>query len=268
MLTLSIEEIVLTESIIVEKNFSRNPDYYHQHAETQQHVANKLAEMIQQNPTGNVQKILEIGCGTGFLTEKLFSIFPNADFTITDISKSMLKFCEQQTQKSRSSQKIIANFAVNDISKSCPEGPFDLIVSSLAFQWVNDLSAVLQKLHKNLSHNGILIFSTLSKDTFSSVKKIFDDFKIIFPEPKLLDIQKIQSACKTFPNVNITNELSMEQFDSMLMFLRHIQGTGAGNASGTPLSTKDLKKIIPQCRKKISAEYVVSYVVCKTFVVQ
>jgi len=255
---------VLTQSLIVEKNFSRNPDYYHKNAETQRYAADTLAEIIQQKNSDKIDKILEIGCGTGFLTEKLFLMFPQAAFTITDISGSMLQFCGQQTQTLRSKQNVSANFTINDIVESFPEGKYDLIVSSMAFQWIDDLSAILQQVQNHLSKNGILVFSTLSQDTFSSVKRIFNDLGILFPGPQLLTTEKINSACRHFTNLEVKNELCIEEFDTMLKFLRHIQSTGAGNASGNSMSARDLKKVLRnQFGKKIQAEYNITYAVCK-----
>ncbi len=69
----------MTESSIVEKNFSRDPDYYHLHAATQLYVADKLAEIIAEHAIGSINSVLGIGCGTGFLTEKLFVQFPEAE---------------------------------------------------------------------------------------------------------------------------------------------------------------------------------------------
>lgn len=163
----------MTNSSIVEKNFSRDPDYYHLHAETQLYVADQLAKIISSQVI-NPQSVLEIGCGTGFLSDKLFSLFPNAEFTICDISPTMLQFCEKQTRELREQQNITAKFTENDISAVCPEGGYDLIVSSLAFQWVQNLAAVSEQLKNHLNPGGKLIFSTLSEGTFAEVKHAFN----------------------------------------------------------------------------------------------
>lgn len=252
----------MIEPELVKKNFSRAPDYYHKNAEIQRYVANKLTGIIQKKACKKIENILEIGCGTGFLTEKLFSLFPMAKFTISDISSPMLQFCKNQTQALRSKNKISADFLLNDIAKTSPDGKFDLIVSSLTLQWINDLSAILQQIRKHLSENGMIIFATLSQGTFASVKKVFNDLNIPFPGPQLLSVQEIKSACGHFSKIETTNEQRVENFDSMLLFLRHIQKTGAGNASGRPLPFKDLKKIIEQYHQEKVAEYNITYVVC------
>lgn len=243
-------------SNIVEKNFSRDPVYYHKHAGTQRCVAEKLAGLIPDQPFKN---ILEIGCGTGFLTRQLLQKYPMANFTVTDLSKSMLDFCQQQTLETCKQQQIAAKFAVNDISNTCPQGQFDLIISSLAFQWIRDLEAIVKQLKSSLLPGGMLIFSTLSQGTFASIKQIFAAQQIAFPGPELLTKDEIKQIFGHFGKVQVSEEELTENFDSILMFLRHIQGTGAGNASGKLLSAKDLKKIL-QNSDKICAEFHITYV--------
>lgn len=252
----------MTKSNIVEKNFSRDPDYYHLHAETQLYVADRLAAILAENSGGAVYSILEIGCGTGFLTEKIFAQFPGAVFYITDLSAAMLKFCKRQTQPIRKQQEISAKFAENDIAKTCPEGEYDLIVSSLAFQWIPDLSSVIAQLKDRLKPQGKLIFSTLTAGTFGTVKQKFIEAGVDFPSPGLLMPTAIESACSCFKNVEICHETRTEEFASMLEFLRHIQGTGAGNATGIPLSAANLKKILNR-EELVSAIYNITYAVCR-----
>jgi len=251
----------VTESKIVAKNFSRNPAYYHKKATTQLYVANKLANLIAQSGEGT-KKILEIGCGTGFLTEKLFHLYPESTFLITDISEAMLQYCKKYTETSRAKLKISANFAKMDISSSCLNDNFNLIVSSLVFQWINDLDKFISQLHSQLTDNGRLIFSTLSPGTFTSVKQIFNEINIPFPMPKLLTPEKIQLACKDFDHIEIHEEVRVENFDSIRLFLKHIQGTGAGNASGKYIPSAELKTILKSTHSNIPSEYKITYLVC------
>lgn len=252
----------MTKSHIVEKNFSRDPDYYHLYADTQLYAADKLAALIAEQVKSPVKSILEIGCGTGFLTEKVMARFPAGKFQITDISPTMLKFCESQTRALREKHQIAAEFAENDISNCCPNGQYDLIVSSLAFQWVPNLEQTVKQLQSQLTPGGQLMFTTLSDGTFAAVKETFTGAKIFFPGPDLLTAEQIQSACNSFASVEISNETRTEEFSSMLEFLRHIQGTGAGNATGTPLQTAELKKILKRS-DIIHADYNITYAVCK-----
>lgn len=263
---------------IVDKNFSRTPQYYHNQAECQSYVSSVIADIIEEN-VSEPKRILEIGAGTGFLTGKIFSSFPDAKFDITDLSLKMVEYTSSQTEPMRKELKIDANFFQQDVTQISLDNKYDLIVSSLAFQWLDDLSSVVENLKQLLTPNGQIIFSTLTKNTFSSAKKIFDSVDVIFPEPKLLTSQNIYNILHTTSSNNdlddiqplpksaefadtIYEEVFVENYDSMLEFLRHIQGTGAGNASGSPISHRDLKRVLQKSKNTpIAADYHICYAI-------
>ena len=51
---------------LIKKRFSKNLKTYNENAKVQKRMAEKLIQLCKKN---NYKKILEIGCGTGFLTE-------------------------------------------------------------------------------------------------------------------------------------------------------------------------------------------------------
>lgn len=245
---------------IVDKNFSRNPDYYHLNAKTQLETTDKLADIIFQK-TDHPHEILEIGCGTGFLTQKILNRYNEAHFTITDISESMLKFCREKTSKIRKERQLAVEFLENDINSKCPLGQYDLIVSSLVFQWLPNLKKVIRQLKEQLSPGGKLIFSTLTSGTFSSVKAKFHQAGIVFPSPEMLTCDQIKDACDCFENIDFLQEKMTEEFPSMQEFLKHIQGTGAGNATGNSLKLSELKKVISPNKHPLKADYCIMYLI-------
>jgi len=268
---------------LVDKNFSRTPQYYHNQAECQSYVSSVLADFIEKG-VSEPKRILEIGAGTGFLTEKIFSSFPDAKFDITDLSLKMVEYTSSQTESLRKELKIDANFFQQDVTQISLDNKYDLIVSSLAFQWLDELSNVVKNLKQLLTSNGQIIFSTLTKDTFSSAKKIFDSVDVVFPEPKLLTSQNIYNILHTTTSFNndlddiqalsktaefadtIYEEIFVENYDSMLDFLRHIQGTGAGNASGSPISHRDLKRVLQKSKNTpIAADYHICYAIASRY---
>ncbi len=255
--------MIVTE--LVEKNFSRYPEYYNNCAETQKHVAEDLYSIIQKKTdTEDIKTILEIGCGTGFLTKKLIPMFPEADFLITDISPKMLAYCRDSIEAFDQAPKRMF-FTTNDISKACPEGKFNLISSSLAFQWVEKIDAMLSNLYANLSDDGTLIFSTLLKGTFSNIENIFNTHGINFPIPRLPVIQDIEKSANCFRNTEIIEKTYTEQYHSIGEFLDHIHKIGAGNATKKRISFHKLREILREEKEtgELIAEYKVVFVVCK-----
>jgi len=107
----------------ISDNFSGGTDAYDKTASCQRHVAEKLAGLVFKHGRASAtgMKILELGCGTGFLTEKLFEKFPACEFTITDLSKRMLSRC---IEKTAGIPVRNSDFIVCDFDKSIPAGAF------------------------------------------------------------------------------------------------------------------------------------------------
>jgi len=252
----------VTESLIVEKNFSKAAEYYHFNASAQKFAAKTvhlIAERRIKYPKAEIS-ILEIGCGTGFLTSHLFKSFHNADFSIMDISSEMLDNCKKNTAEIRDELNIKAKFYKLDAEKHLPNQNFDLIVSSLTFQWIENLQKFMIKIGKLLNHKGVLAFSTLREGTFAQLKNVFDNENFIYPGPAMHSVEYIVKSCKFLDNLNFVEESFIETFDSPIECLRHIQKTGAGNASGQYMKTGQLKKIILNLTKPFELEYKMLFV--------
>lgn len=128
----------------------------------QRAVARRLAERAAALPLPRHPRILEIGCGTGLLSRALRARLGPAEWVITDLSPAMLARCREALGDPPDTV-----FQVMDGEH--PETPppdFDLILSSLAFQWFEDLDAALPRLAARLRPGGHLAFATLAADTF------------------------------------------------------------------------------------------------------
>ncbi len=98
-------------------------------------------------------KILDLGCGFGdHCTE--FVNRGAAQVTGIDLSEKMLEIA----RKENNDPKITyLHMPMEEIS--CLEGPFDLVVSSLAFHYVEDFAGVVASVFRLLSPGGHFVFS-------------------------------------------------------------------------------------------------------------
>jgi malonyl-CoA O-methyltransferase len=144
----------------IRDRFAAGAGRYDSAGELQWRVAEMLAERLTAGLTRMPQRILEIGCGTGFLSARLADNFPTAALTFSDIAPAMLERCRARLGD-RHDYLVIDGEAPVSVS-----GGFDLIVSSLAFQWFSDLSAALTNLAALLAPGGNLVFATLGEHTF------------------------------------------------------------------------------------------------------
>lgn len=142
--------------------FGARAQDYDAHAGLQRRIAGRLVSFL---PTLQAPDILEVGCGTGFLTGQLFQRYESARFLITDLSSEMVALCSQ-LQPGR------AEFRVMDAEAPDCEGHFDLIATSMTLQWFLDPVAGLARLRNRLKPGGALYYATLGEGSFAEWRSV------------------------------------------------------------------------------------------------
>lgn len=141
--------------------FAAAAEGYEASAGVQRIVARHLADMAGHERLEPGAPILEIGCGTGLLTREIRRRWPDAMLTATDLAPAMLDATARQG--------LAVRLLTMDGEAPAFEGPwFDLILSSLTFQWFEDLPAALARLHGLLRPRGSLYFATMGAESFAS----------------------------------------------------------------------------------------------------
>ncbi|PWC84307.1 hypothetical protein AEJ54_29585, partial [Azospirillum sp. Sp 7] len=141
--------------------FGKAAPRYEEHAAVQRIAAERLAERVARLPLPPRPRVLEIGCGTGFLSRALRERIGPADWLLTDLSPDMLARCRAALGDPTDSA-----FRIMDGEKPDLDGPFDLIVSSLALQWFRDPTAALARWAEMLAPGGRIAVATLAADSF------------------------------------------------------------------------------------------------------
>jgi len=140
------------------KNYNRN-------AKIQKLVAGRLASHIARLELPTSPRVLEIGCGTGFLTTAMVEAGVRGDWLVTDLSPKMVAECQASFDDTVNLLNV--QFAVLDGENETPSGgPFDLICSSLALQWFDNQIDGLKRMLGWLKPGGHLIATTLTSNTF------------------------------------------------------------------------------------------------------
>ncbi|MGB4234845.1 MAG: class I SAM-dependent methyltransferase [Methanoregulaceae archaeon] len=111
-----------------------------------------LSSIIDYLPTGS-QKILELGCGTGILTEMILGRYPDVEITAIDLSPEMLAIASEKPGLGR------ARFLVQDLRDSWPQECYDAVVTSLCLHHVprEDRIAVAKRAAQALAPDGRFI---------------------------------------------------------------------------------------------------------------
>jgi malonyl-CoA O-methyltransferase len=142
--------------------FSRAHNY-DEHAHIQKDAAKQLMEFL---PDQQQPDILEIGCGTGFLTDYLIERYPDGSFLVSDLSSEMVKRCQEKFLDTSNIHFQCMDGEFPDASRS-----YDLIVSSMAVQWFSDPLEGLGRLTALLKPEGQLYYTTLGNASFAEWKE-------------------------------------------------------------------------------------------------
>lgn len=103
-------------------------------------------------PRGRVE-ILELGCGTGFLTGFIREAIPEASITCIERDPGMLAEARAKPELEG------VRFLEGDLRTVWPEGPFDIIVSSCCLIAIppEERPSLLQKISRSLTREGRLV---------------------------------------------------------------------------------------------------------------
>lgn len=231
---------------------------YDDKADVQREVAERLAARLPALDLPALPRILEIGCGTGFLSRSLAGM-KSAELVITDISEPMVARC----RKALGAAAAHARFAVMDGEepRDLADGGFDLICSSMAFQWFNDLPGSLERLSRLLAPGGYLVFATLAADSFHEWTHAHADLNMT---PGVRAYPTIDVLSRMLPKGGegkVAEEHSVRHYSDGHAFLAHLKHIGAhlSETSHRPLAAGALRRVLRQFEGGISVTYHLAY---------
>jgi malonyl-CoA O-methyltransferase len=235
------------------KGFDAQAEAYDSVAGVQAEVARRLAARL----SGTPARILEIGCGTGLLSRHLAERFSGAELVLTDLSPRMLAQAEKRLG-ARASYRVMDGQWPDETL-----GEFDLITSSLAFQWFDDLPGALARLAARLAPGGALEFATLGRNSFAAWRRAHEerglpcglrDYAAVdeFPWPEGLpgriEVQIIEEHC---PDAR--------------SFIRGMKMLGAAPspARHRPVGAGQFRRLLARFNAGFTAEYEILYGSCR-----
>ncbi len=174
------------------------------------------------------RRVLDLGMGTGYLTERIALTFPDAFVVGVDAALGMARFASLHR---RDIHTVCADAGTLPIKK----GSMDMIISNLALQWAVDLDAVFRSCREALGEDGRMVATVFGGGTF---RELFAAIEKTALRPgltleRLADFEIIRGATeKCFgPGSILTREERRVEFPSMKDLLRWVKGLGA-NALG------------------------------------
>jgi class 3 adenylate cyclase/trans-aconitate methyltransferase len=152
----------------------RNPDRYEKHSTTQQQQAVQLESYIQQfTMTRDFQPefILDVGCGTGAVTESLARTYPDASIVAIDPSRESIA----KARTDHNPEDADITYINSRIEDYCPEeewDQYDLVFSNSAMHWVEEQHEAYANIRRLIHDDGLLAIHQGHEGTYKQLHDV------------------------------------------------------------------------------------------------
>lgn len=218
-------------SSAIGKNFSEATPTYNQHAPVQKEAAKQLARFASKHIDFQPHTIIDIGCGTGFLTQALDEQFGPSLMLAADTAESMVQYTlENHAQAKRQ----LLGCVMDGQKPPLLAPPCTLMASSMVFQWFSHLEETLQQL--SLSCRG-LCFSIPLSHSFAEWRQWCQQQGIKPSLLPLLSSHELTHLCETIsPSSHAIEVITLfSPHETPLSFAKSLKLIGAqGHPQGNP----------------------------------
>lgn len=246
------------------QRFARAAANYERAAQVQREVAVRFDAWLGECGAGAAdipRRIAEIGCGTGFLAHCLRARFPQASLHCTDLAAEMLEQCRLALHADHNAGGEGISFAVCDGRTAVFSPRPDWIVSSMCFQWFDDLDAALRH---HLGQCKMLAFSLLLDGSFGRWRAAHHAANV---EPGLRSLpshESMQELIDTLRAAGCVSRVRMhrlcidEQHADGLSFARALRAIGA-DAPHPAHRPANLWPVLRQLEEGFTANYEIGF---------
>ncbi len=205
------------------QSFSNASRQYDNFSDIQRKIGLQLIDQISKD--SRYGRILDVGMGTGWITEQLLLKFPNAYVGGVDFAKGMADCAREK--------KI--NFAIQADAHQLPfkEKTFDLIFSNCAYQWIADLAKAFASSAYVLKDEGDFYFTCFGRNTLQelrlSLRKVGVDLYNKQHNWHFLEEKKIYDfLCESkFQKITMETQAVVCEFSDMFALIRWLKSIGA-----------------------------------------
>jgi malonyl-CoA O-methyltransferase len=208
----------------IAKSFLKGKRTYDQHAKVQQKVGRRLIDMLDDYPKLRYDRVLEIGCCTGAMTEMFLVGRKVGKLYLNDL---VTEFYDLVCKRLPDYDKLKLEPLFGDIEDLDLPGDLDLVLSSSTFQWLTDLPGSFAKIAASLKKDGYLAFSFFGPGTLTEFRQLTGIGLSYSALGNVLDL-----LAKEFVLQFVDSEKHRLYFTSPREVLRHLQATGVGGVGG------------------------------------
>jgi malonyl-CoA O-methyltransferase len=259
---------MILEKIKIKHSFSDAAKTYDSVASLQRQIGRELLDIHTGAHLHGVA--LDLGCGTGFLTQVLATHCHHATLIALDLAQMMLETCREKVAEK-------SHYLCADAEKlPLRSQSVNAIFSNVALQWCYPIDEALSELHRVLANEGTLLFSTFGSDTLCELKAAWANVDDFVHVNDFYTLGNLQSALENAGFVDITLKCTryLRQYANVVELMHELKHIGAHNVnqtrSKTLTSKKALKTLISTYPKNevggIDATFDVIYVMARNVI--
>jgi len=240
----------------IRESFNRRADTYDNYAIIQKEVAGRIFDRLSGIKI-KPKSILDLGCGTGSLTQKISALYPDAKIVPLDFSEEMLRICRSKVSKVNPICADIENIPII-------ESRFDLIISSLTFHWATDLYSTFLKIHELLKDDGCFLFSSIGPDTLLELREVLSKIDKQDRVNRFIDMHHYGDALLKigFSDPVVDNEKIIVEYQSFSDVLKSLKKIGANTVekiADKKLTRTDYQSALDGYSMNENSNYPVTY---------
>lgn len=217
---MSVEVAAMPDKRHVAASFSRAARSYDAAADLQRDVGHHLLALL---PALDVERWLDLGCGTGYFTRALAQRFGTAGVGL-DLAEGMLRHARPN---GGAQHWVCADAERLPVAAAST----DLVFSSLALQWCGDFDAVLRGTRHALRTGGVLAFSSLSAGTLSELQSSWQRVDGFVHVNRFRPFEAYQRSCARtgWQTVTLEQQAHTVYFNDVRTLMQSLKSIGAQN---------------------------------------
>ncbi|MEI6545094.1 MAG: malonyl-ACP O-methyltransferase BioC [Methylococcales bacterium] len=207
----------------IKRSFAKASGTYDKVAELQRSAGRELLRSVDVAAFNGV--LLDLGCGTGFLSSELLACSAPETLVVLDIALAMV----QETKRKLINEKSVRFMCADAEYLPIVSHSFDTVLSNLVLQWCHNLEAVFKDIKRVLKLNGQFIFSTFGPQTLCELKNAWasvDDFNHVnsfYSQTQL--IRFLEQA--GFKEIELNTTLYTPRYESVGLLMQSLKQLGA-----------------------------------------
>ena len=211
----------------IQKYFNRAAKGYDNAAILHEELLNRLLEKLQYI-RHQPETIIDIGCGTGKAIRGLQKAYPRARICATDIAFEMLLQASSSFRLLSKKRLVAADMERLPFAAQA----FDLVFSSLAMSWSNDIGATLREFARISRPGALLMFSSFGPGTLHELGASWQALDAYPHVHRFVDMHDVGDAMLAagFAQPVVDAETIRMEYRDFRSLLDDLRNTGASNA--------------------------------------